>query len=145
MNSRAVVRNALLLFGANWISFYLAIPLWLPVSLAWSQSMTDGTLGNVGVRAIMGVIQGLSAAVAGALAAWAMQKSSSRWWGLGLSVLVVFETFDRERWRIPTRDSLVGLSVQAAICAVLAFGGFLFGEHLRLRRGTRKKVNRAAA
>jgi hypothetical protein len=143
MSSVAVVRSALLVFGANAVSFYVAIPLWLPVSLAWGGEMNS--LGVVGGHVILGFIVGLSAAVAGAIAGWAVEAGSSRWWGAGLSVLVAIGAFERERFRVPNRDYLVGLSLEALIGAGLAFVGFLFGEHLRLRREARDASSPVAA
>jgi hypothetical protein len=103
------------------------------------------SLGVIGQLVILGLIIGLSAAVAGAIAAWAMEAGSSRWWGAGLSLLVAIRAFERDHFRVPNRDYLIGLSLQAIIGAGLAFVGFLFGEHLKLRREAREASPRVAA
>jgi hypothetical protein len=141
MSKLVVVRNALLIAGADAVSVYLAIPLWVPYRLVAPSAAV--ITGDVAGPMILGaVVLGTSAAVAGALAAWAMEPGTSRWWGLILSILVAINAYRRNPWRADEPGATLGRWSGILVAAGLAYCGYLIGERLRARRAT-VRVNAA--
>jgi hypothetical protein len=141
MSSVVVVRNALILVGADAVSIYLALPFWLPVMLAWAKPMADGTIGVVGMHLVLGLAVGVVSGIAGVIAGWAMDVGSSRWWGVALGILVAIQGINRYGWRVTDP----GIMLEVVVGGVLAFGGFLIGQDVRRRQESRKQLRSVVA
>jgi hypothetical protein len=130
MSSVTAIRNILIVVGAKAASSYLAIPFW--AMLAWARSA-------MGTAVIVWLGIGVVPAIAGAIVGWSLEAGSSRWWGVGLGALFPVESMIRYGWGSSNRTSLVETLGEAVICGLLAFGGFMAGEHVRRRNEVRKE------